>query len=105
MKRIGSILLAAVLLLTLMGCTRSAAADRSLQADEPQPSPAAPAEEEGAPAEANQKSDVLVVYFSRTGEQYNVGVIEEGNTAIVARMIAAETGADLFEILPTDDHY
>ena len=41
MKRIGSILLAAVLLLTLMGCTRSAAADRSLQADEPQPSPAA----------------------------------------------------------------
>ena len=60
---------------------------------------------EGAPAEANQKSDVLVVYFSRTGKQYNVGVIEEGNTAIVARMIAAETGADLFEILPTDDHY
>ena len=106
MKRIGSIILAAVLLLTLMGCTRSAAADGSLQADEPQPSPAAaPVGEEDAPAEANQKSDVLVVYFSRTGEQYNVGVIEEGNTAIVARMIAAETGADLFEILPTDDHY
>ena len=27
------------------------------------------------------------------------------NTAIVAEMIAEETGADLFEILPEDDHY
>ncbi len=47
----------------------------------------------------------LVVYFSRTGEQYNVGVIDKGNTAIVAEMIAEKTGADLWEVLPTDDHY
>ena len=47
----------------------------------------------------------LVVYFSRTGEQYSVGIIEEGNTAIVAKMIAEMTGADLFEIVPEDDHY
>ncbi|MBR1938413.1 MAG: flavodoxin [Spirochaetales bacterium] len=47
----------------------------------------------------------LVVYFSRTGEQYTVGVIDKGNTAIVAEMIAKETGASLFEILPEDDHY
>ena len=50
-------------------------------------------------------SDILVVYFSRTGEQYTVGVIDEGNTAIVAKMIADKTGADLFEVLPVDDHY
>ena len=50
-------------------------------------------------------SRILVVYFSRTGEQYTVGVIDHGNTAIVAEMIAGETGADLFEILPADDHY
>ena len=49
--------------------------------------------------------DVLVVYFSRTGEQYTVGVIDKGNTAIVAEMIAEETGADLFEVLPKEDHY
>ena len=48
---------------------------------------------------------VLVICFSRTGEQYNVGVIEKGNTAIVAEMIAEATGADLYEILPADDHY
>ena len=47
----------------------------------------------------------LVVYFSRTGEQYTVGVIDKGNTAIVAEMIAEAAGADLFELLPADDRY
>ena len=50
-------------------------------------------------------SGILVVYFSRTGEQYNVGVIDKGNTSIVAEMIAEKTGADLFEVIPADDHY
>ena len=54
---------------------------------------------------AATQSKVLVVYFSRTGEQYAVGIIEKGNTAIVAEMIAEQTGADLFEIVPVDDHY
>lgn len=49
--------------------------------------------------------NILVVYFSRTGEQYTVGVIDKGNTAIVAEMIAEETGADTFEILPQEDYY
>lgn len=48
---------------------------------------------------------VLVVYFSRTGEQYRVGVIDKGNTAIVADMIIEATGADSFEILPQEDYY
>ncbi len=47
----------------------------------------------------------LVVYFSRTGEQYSVGNIKEGNTAIVAKMIAAKTGGDLFEIKLKNDTY
>ena len=50
-------------------------------------------------------SDILVVYFSRTGEQYTVGVIDKGNTSIVAEMISEETGADLFEVIPEEDHY
>jgi len=44
------------------------------------------------------KSHILVAYFSQAGEQYNVGVVEKGNTQIVAEMIAGETGADLFHI-------
>ena len=50
-------------------------------------------------------SKVLVVYFSRTGEQYSVGNITEGNTAIVAKMIAEKTKGDLFEIKLKNDTY
>ena len=46
----------------------------------------------------------LVVYFSHKGENYNVGYIEEGNTAIIADMIADATGADKFEIVPEKDY-
>lgn len=48
---------------------------------------------------------VLVVYFSRTGEQYSVGNITEGNTAVIAKMIAEQTGADMFEIKLKNDTY
>ena len=66
---------------------------------------AAKAPEAAAEALETSETNILVLYFSRTGEQYNVGVIEKGNTAIVAEMIGEATGADLFEILPADDHY
>ncbi|MBR3083211.1 MAG: NAD(P)H-dependent oxidoreductase [Oscillospiraceae bacterium] len=58
-----------------------------------------------APTDApSSGTNILVVYFSRTGEQYTVGVIDEGNTAIVAKMIAEKTGADLYEILTETDY-
>ena len=54
---------------------------------------------------------ILVVFLSRAGENYNVGVtregsasasyagyIEKGNTAMMAAVIADMTGGDLFEI-------
>ena len=50
---------------------------------------------EAAPASGRK---ILVAYFSRTGEEYNVGVISKGNTAVVADAIAEITGADKFEI-------
>lgn len=58
-----------------------------------------------APDDSSSGSKTLVVYFSRTGEQYDVGVIDKGNTAIVADMIIEATGADSFEILPQEDYY
>ena len=45
-------------------------------------------------------SKTLVAVFSRAGENYSVGVIEEGNTAKMAKVIADQTGADLFFIEP-----
>ena len=49
-------------------------------------------------AAANEK--ILVVYFSRTGEEYSLGNITKGNTEIVAEIIAQKTGGNLFEIKP-----
>jgi flavodoxin len=46
----------------------------------------------------------LVTYFSHAGENYSVGVIEEGNTAKLAKVIAEQTGAELFEIVPVVDY-
>lgn len=43
---------------------------------------------------------ILVAFFSRTGENYAVGHIEQGNTHIVAELIAAATGGTLFRIEP-----
>lgn len=48
----------------------------------------------------NTDGKKLVVFFSHTGENYNVGYIEKGNTNILADMIAEATGADTFEIVP-----
>lgn len=48
---------------------------------------------------------VLVTYFSRTGEQYSVGTITQGNTALLAEIIAKNMKADLFEIKVKNDSY
>ena len=62
----------------------------------------------GKPSTAQTTTDMngkrLVVYFSHTGENYNVGYITEGNTRIVADMIADATGADRFEIVPVNGY-
>lgn len=52
----------------------------------------------------NTDSKILVVYFSRTGENYNVGNVEVGNTAIVASYIKDYLKADSFEIIPVNKY-
>lgn len=52
----------------------------------------------------NTDSKVLVVYFSRTGENYNVGNVEVGNTAMVASYIKDYLKADSFEIVPVNKY-
>lgn len=61
---------------------------------------------ENQKSENNMKTEgkKLVVFFSHTGENYNVGVIEKGNTHIIADMIADKTGADRFEIVPANPY-
>ena len=59
-------------------------------------------QEPAKPGEPNpaQTGKILIAYFSRAGENYSVGEIDEGNTAKLAKEIAAQTGGTLFEIEP-----
>ena len=116
MKKILSLVIIGIMAFSLTACgsrtedntTRQEASDRQEISEK---------ENNTAPAEGTESSDstekeemdtdsdnkaegtsTLVAYFSLAGEQYGVGVIEEGNTAIIAKMIAEKTGADTFEI-------
>lgn len=49
-------------------------------------------------------ANILVVYFSRAGENWEVGNVEKGSTRIVAEYIAETIHADLFEIEPVEPY-
>ncbi len=85
----------ALLLSTLAACGAPAASAPAPSATEP-----AVTEASQAPTDvtAPPSSKALVAYFSRAGENYGVGVVEKGNTEIIADMILEETGADAFRI-------
>ena len=112
-RHILSALLALIMIFTLVACTggdqtpETAAVSESKTENTTAASGKTGSDVETGTDEtaAPSESRTLVVYFSRTGEQYTVGVIDKGNTAIVAEMIAEKTGADLWEVLPADDHY
>ena len=49
----------------------------------------------------------LVIYFSRSGENYFGGelkVIEKGNTEVIAEYIQNETGANIFKVEPLNPY-
>lgn len=104
MKHFFILFLSAATALTLAACGTKPAA-QSLEPVSP-PEQVSPSQQPEEPEDALEApSDdtrpagkTLVAYFSLDGEQYNVGVIEEGNTSIIAHMIAEQTGGDLFEI-------
>lgn len=124
-KKLAAFLLSVLLILSLAACgssgetsnhsTESTAAtgqqDSALEATTSQKETESEQEQqsdsvpEDPSTETANGSDILVVYFSRTGEQYNVGVIDKGNTAMVAEMIIERTGADSFELLTEEDYY
>ena len=57
-----------------------------------------------AEEETKKMSRSIIIYFSHTGENYSVGNITVGNTAKVAKEIAAQTGAPTWEIKETDEY-
>lgn len=93
MKKVLALLMAFILILSLAACGGNIGTSK---------------EETGSSKTAESPAasgKSLVVYFSRTGEQDKVGVIEKGNTKIVAEIITEKVGADTFEIVPKNDNY
>lgn len=109
MKRLFVLILATAMVLSLAACGNTAPAEstpaESASEDDTMSSDGSnvltdslQAEDTAQTEQTEGGSNLLVAYFSLAGEQYGVGVIEEGNTSIIAHMIAEQTGADLFEI-------
>lgn len=93
MKRILSFMIIGIMTFSLTACGNSVSGNTIRQ------------EEADTDSDSNTEGNsILVAYFSLAGEQYKVGVIEEGNTAIIAKMIAEQTGADIFSIESTSDY-
>ena len=103
MKRVISILMVLSIILAFAGCSTNNNTTESTTSAEKSTLQTNETKADSSKTTTDNKS--LVVFFSRTGEQYEVGVIEKGNTAIVADMIAEQTKADSFEILPKNDNY
>lgn len=111
MKKTSILLLLLAICLIIAGCGRTETNNAAVNSAANSQNAAVDPDDDhsGATAPSNtaqqESRNCLVICFSRTGEQYTVGVIDKGNTAIVAEMIAEKTGAALFEVLPADDHY
>ena len=57
-------------------------------------------EQSGAGGDETASGKALIVYFSRAGENWQVGYVERGNTAIMVDYIKELADADVFEIVP-----
>ena len=58
------------------------------------------ATEQPGSEEGTAKGKMLVVYFSRADENWQVGYVERGNTAIMVDYIKELADVDVFEIVP-----
>lgn len=91
MIKLKSVLTAVVALLTTMACNGNV--NKTTQSDN-KPNTGI----------VTDSSKTLIVYFSKRGVNYNQGVLDKGNTEVVAEYIEEITGADVFRIMPDKEY-
>lgn len=74
------------------GCQRNSSVD----VNDSNTNASSESKEEGT----KEKSNALVAYFSRSGENWQVGYVDKGSTEIVAEMISSEIDSEIFKIEP-----
>ena len=106
MKRMVSVITILCLMAGMTACGSPVRTSAAAQTPAPTATSVQPtaAPDEGPAEETTAGSHILVAYFSLANEQYEVGVIEKGNTQIVAELIADATGADTFRIESTEEY-
>ena len=99
MKKLFTIILALMMVLTLSACVNEVKTDEkssdAKEITEVKPTPTSDSTQKIT--DFNEKK-ILIAYFSRADENTRVGVIEKGNTRILAEMLQGMTGGDIFEI-------
>lgn len=91
----------------LTGCTSTGSSTSPTPTPESTPSSEPTSTPEPSTSTPESESTVLVVYFSRPGENYWEGGrrdLEVGNTKVLGDMIAESIGADVYEIVPSEPY-
>ena len=102
-KKIIGIILSILFIVTCVGgCNTVDNNDKNLSENESSVN----IEEQNNDIEENNKKEgkILVAYFSRAGENYGVGTVKVGNTAMMASYIEEYLNADSFEIVPVNPY-
>ena len=96
MKRFLTLIFSILTIMIFTACGETNSSDRP--ANKTESAQSQPVEQKSDSVPVQSGSKILVAYFSRAGDNYDVGYIEKGNTHIMADMIAEVTKADEFEI-------
>ena len=97
MKKIFTALLSLLVVFLFTAC-----GDTASNTDIQNKNSAATSDTASKPATPLKKT--LIVFYSRTGDNYEVGNIAKGNTHIAADIIAENVDADMFEIKPVEPY-
>lgn len=98
MKRLTAVLLLIAMIFAFTACGGNSRTPSQSPPPESTPSQESTSNGNQTDSDGESGGKILIAFFSRADENYNVGFIEKGNTQILAEMISEQTGGTLFHI-------